>query len=150
MAQSPDIGAIGRTDQVRQHVHLAERIADDGTRRGRMGQSGPIRAGNVAAPHGIVPLRTDSVLGGGLGELIDCDAMAFVERLVQQLGCLVVTPGEANRGTVQVVVGALWRRNPELLQDLTQFGRGEAGSDDGAMQIGVEFPNLRATRRSGR
>ena len=79
--------------------------------RRRMGQRGPIRTRNLAAPHSVAPERTDAFLGSRFGKLVDREAMTFIERLVQQLGRLVVASGEADRGAVQFMVRAVRRRD---------------------------------------
>jgi hypothetical protein len=55
LAETADVGAIGCTDQMREHVHFAERIADHIARCGRMGKRGPVRTRNLAAAHGVAP-----------------------------------------------------------------------------------------------
>lgn len=119
-----------------------------GTGRRRMRQSGPVGPGYLAASDGATPERPDGLFGIRPGKLVDRDAMAVVERLVQQLSRLVVPSGEGHRGAVQFVIGVLRRREPKLLQELAQFSRGQARAQDGAMQVGVEFPDPGATRRS--
>ena len=44
---------------------------------------------------------------GRLAELVDGDAVAFIQRLVQQLRRLLVTTGEADRGAVKFVIRAV-------------------------------------------
>ena len=95
-------------------MHLAKRIANDGVCRRRMGERCPIGSRDLAAPNSVPPKRTDSLLATGLRELIDREAVALIERLVQQLGRLVMASGETDRGTVQVMVGAVRVREPEL------------------------------------
>jgi hypothetical protein len=127
-------------------MHLAERIADDGARRRRVGERGPIGTGNVAVPDCVTPQRVQACF---CGRLVDRQAMAFVERLVQQLRRLVVAAGEADRGAVQIMVRAVRRRGAQFLQNLPQFAGGQARADDRAVQVGVELPDLRAPRRRG-
>lgn len=129
-------------------MHLAKRVPDKDTSYRRMRESGPIGTGYLAASDGVAPQRTHAVFAACLGELVDRETMSFVKRLVQQLGSPVVPSGEAYRGTVQFVISVLRRRKPKLLQKLTQLSRGQARADDGAMQIGVEFPDFCATRWS--
>ncbi len=140
---------LAGADEVRQHVHFAECFADDGLRCVGVCQGGPIGAGDVAAPHGIAPCRTNCVLRVRLGELIDRQPMAFVECLVQQLGCLVMMAGDAHGDTVQFVVRAIRRCDTKLLQDLPDISGGQAGADDGAVQIGIEVPDLGTVCRTG-
>ena len=144
LPEPTDVGAIGGTHQVREHMHLAERIADDGARRRRVGERGPIGTGNVAVPDCVTPQRVQACF---CGRLVDRQAMAFVERLVQQLRRLVVAAGEADRGAVQIMVRAIRRCGAQFLQNLPQFAGGQACADDRAMQVGVELPDLRAPRR---
>ena len=150
LAQPPDVRAVGGADEVRQHVHVAERLAHQGRRGGRMRQRRPIGAWDIAAPHGIPPQGADAVGGVGLGELIDGKVVALVQRLVQQFARSIVAAGQGDGGAVQFVVGAVPRRQLQLLHNLPQIAGGQAGADDRAMQVGVEFPELGAARRPRR
>src|SRR5215472_18435933 len=98
-----------------------------------MGEGGPVGARYLAASDTIPPQRTHLVLGVHLGELVDDNAVALVQRLVQQLGSFVVAPGEADSGAVQIVVATVRRRQPDLLEDLAQLRRGKTRADDRAV-----------------
>src|ERR1700730_14965205 len=99
-------------------MHLAECIANYGTGRRRMRQRGPIGAGYLAASDGVTPERSDGLFATCLAKLVDRDAMALVERLVQQLGRLIMPSSQVHRGAVQFVIGVLRRRKPKLFQKL--------------------------------
>ena len=112
-----------------------------------MGQRGPIGAWNIAALDRIVPQSAYLALGVHACELIDREPVPFVERLVQQLRRPVVPAGKAHCGTMQLMVRAVGRHEAKLLQSMAQLVRGQAGSYDRAVQVGVEFPDPGATRR---
>jgi hypothetical protein len=57
LAQASDIRPICRSDEMREHVHLAEHVLDHGVGRRRMGEQSPIGAGNIAAPERFLPKR---------------------------------------------------------------------------------------------
>ena len=149
LVQPANVGTVGSADEVRQHVHLAERLADDGLRCARVREGGPISAGDIATPHGIAPCNTNFVLRVRFGELVDRQPMALIERLVQQLGRLVMMAGDAHCGAVQFVVRAIRRCDAKLFQDLPHIASGQAGTNDGAVQIGIEVPDLGTTCRTG-
>ncbi len=123
LAKPSNVGAIGRTDEVRKHMHLAECLANETVCRGGVRERGPISAGYLAASHRFAPLRPDSILAVRLGELVDRDTVAVVQRLVEQLGRLVVAAGETDGGAVQFVVGAAGRDKTQLSQNLPQLAR---------------------------
>ena len=146
LAEPADIRTVGRTDQVGQHVHVAEGFPNDRRRRGRMRQRRPVGARNLATPHRVAPEATHAVLGVSPGELADRQLVPVIQRLVQQLRGIVVACRQRHRGAVQIVIGAARRCQPELLQDLAQFSGRQAGADDRAMQVDVEFPDFRPSR----
>jgi hypothetical protein len=148
LAETADIRAVSRTDEVRQHVHVAERLAQDGRRRGRMGQRRPVGTGDFAASHRLAPQLAHTILGADLGELVDGELVPVVQRLVQQLGGVVVARRQGHRRAMQLVIGAVRWCQPQLLQDLAQFAGREARADDRTVQVGVELPDFRPSRGS--
>ena len=126
----------------------SKNFAHRGVGGGRVGQHGPVGAGDLAALHRHLPQRTNFVWAPGAGELVDRDAVAAVERLVQQLGALVVLAGEHHAARMQIVLaGGGGFRQTELDDDLPQLGIRQAGADDRAMQVAVEFPDLAPAAR---
>ena len=54
-AQPPDVGAVRRTDQMRQHVHFREDFAHQRVVGRRMGQRRPVGTRDLAALHRLLP-----------------------------------------------------------------------------------------------
>src|SRR5262245_19421302 len=55
LPQPANVGAIGGADEMRQHVHVAERLLHERIGRDRMAQHGPIGARDVAALDQLLP-----------------------------------------------------------------------------------------------
>jgi hypothetical protein len=107
------------------------------------GQSRPVGARNLAALYRFLPEGAHFTSTFGPSELIDRDAMTPVERLVQQLGALMMLAGEQHPAHVQIVlVGGCRFLEAEFYENLTQFGGRQARADDRAMQVGIELPYL--------
>ena len=104
LAQATDVGPVGRADEVREHVHLAEHVLDHGVGRGRMGEESPVGAWNIAAPQRLLPKGRDG--GGilGLRELIERQTVRSIESFLQ-MNCARLGPaGEQDPQHVQVVL----------------------------------------------
>src|SRR5262249_51973569 len=107
--QPLDVGTVRRTDEVRQHMHLAESLADCRVVGARMGEERPIGARYLAASDcGTPPLDELRLRRGGL-ELAEDELMALIERLVEELRRLVMSPGEPDAFLVQLMVGGVGR-----------------------------------------
>ncbi len=71
--------------------------------------------------------------------------MAAVERLLQQLGAFLGPRRQQDAQHVQVVVpGGLGARHLQPDQQAAKLGRGEASSNDRAMQARIEIPDAGA------
>ena len=150
LAQPADVGPIGRAHQVGKHVDFAEDVADQRVVGGRMGERRPIAARNVALLDGVTPQGAHLVDRLGLFEAADGEAMALVERLVQQLAPAIAQVGQQHALAVQIVVGGAVDGHPGLGQDLPQFAGRQAGADDRAVQMIGELPDLRPPRDARR
>uniref|UniRef100_UPI0035CAA3ED hypothetical protein n=1 Tax=uncultured Methylobacterium sp. TaxID=157278 RepID=UPI0035CAA3ED len=105
LAQAADVGAVRLTDEVREHVHLAEDVLHQRPVGRRMGDRRPVGAGDLAALQIIAPERTDLARGAGLREALDLALVAAVQRLLQQLAPAVPAPGHLDDLAVQAVLG---------------------------------------------
>lgn len=85
-------------------MHLAEDRADELLGRRRMGQRRPIGAGYLALLSRLAPQGAHLLLRLGLVELMDRQAVALIEGLVQQLGGAVVAAAETDAVAVQLVI----------------------------------------------
>ena len=88
------IGAIRRAHQVRQHVHVAKCRLHHLVAGVGMGQHRPVGARNVAAADGLFPKHADCRVVLGLGEPVERDLVAPVERLLQKLAALLRPVGQ--------------------------------------------------------
>jgi hypothetical protein len=130
LAQPADIGAIGGSDHVGEHVHVAERLTHDGVGRRRMAQHRPIGAGNVAALDGVFPQPAQRILFPRRSKLLDRRFVAAVERLLDQLAAAMPGRVFSHPPLVQIVVAAACRRRGrELDHQPAQFRALKAGAD---------------------
>ena len=141
--QALDVGAVGGPDEVRQHVNVAERLPYADRAHIGVGQHGPIRAGYVTSLPRLAPPFHHGGLALQPGKLLEDQLMPLVERLVQQFRARIVHPAQANGFGVQLVVGQV----PdvalrELAHGAAEFGGGQAGADDRAMDRAVQLPQF--------
>jgi len=69
--------------------------------------------------------------------------MTAVERLLQQLGTVMLLAGKQHAARMKIMFGrGLGLLEPELAESVPQFGIGQTSADDRAMQVAVEFPYL--------
>ena len=99
LCQAGDVEAACAADQMREHMHLAKDVADQGWRASRMAHQRPIGARNVAAVEAIAPDRAQFLLVRMAGNALDARLMALVERLVEELGRLVPLAGKTHAAT---------------------------------------------------
>jgi hypothetical protein len=104
LPQAPDVRPVGGADEMRQHVHVLERLLDDRLGRGGVTQQRPVCTRDVAAAHRLVPELPQRLLVLGLGILLDRDGVAAVERPLQHLRTGVAATGQHDADHVQLVV----------------------------------------------
>jgi hypothetical protein len=129
-------------------MHLAERFSDVGLGRGRMGERGPVGAGYFATPYRLAPKGPELLFGLRPGELIDRQAVTFIQRLVEQLGWLIVVSGKTDCSSVEIMVRAFGSHDADFLQNAPQVRRGKTRPDNRTVQVGVEFPEPGAALRT--
>ena len=148
LPQAPDVRPVGGADEMRQHVHILERLLDDRLGGGGVAQEGPICARDIAAAHRHIPEPAQRVLILGLGILLDRQRVPPVERPLQHLRTGVAAAGQHDADHVQlVVVGGLYSVHARARQRVTQLGVRQAGPDDRAVQRVGQLPDLAASRR---
>ena len=148
LTEPPDVGPIGRAHQVGKHVDFAEDLADQRVVGDSMGERRPIAARNIALLDGLTPQGAYLVDRLGPLEAADDEAMALVERLVQQFAPSIAQIGQQHALAVQVMVGRAVGGHAGLGQDLAQLAGRQAGADDRAVEMVGEFPDLRSTRNA--
>ena len=141
LAEAADIGPVGGTDEMGEHMHFAEDASDQGVAGKGMGQHGPIARRNIAALARFHPQRCQLRFGLGFLELADDQRMAKVERLVQHLCGMVMARREADGLAMQIVIAHPLHDEAALSQRAAQLAGREAGADDGAMQIARQLPD---------
>ena len=149
LAQPMQVGAIGGADEMREHVHVAERLPYHLVGRQRMREQRPIGPGNIAAAHRVFPQRANR--GGvlGLRKAVERDAMAPVERLLQQFCALLGTGRHQHAERVHVVVaGHIRARNLQPDKEPAKLAGRHACADDRAMQGGVHVPDAASPFRA--
>ncbi len=80
LPQPADVRPIGGADEMRQHVHVLERLLHDRLGGDRMTQERPICTRDVAAPHRLVPQPAQRILVLGFAILLDRQRVPAVER----------------------------------------------------------------------
>ena len=129
---------VGRSHQVRQHVHLAKGHLPQRKAGALVREQGPVGARDLALLPGLLPrgLQCSLVLGGG--KALDHGGMALVQRLVDGLGQVAVLMRQAHGLVMQFQIGlALDIHVPA--QQLAQLGRAQAGSYHRAVQMRVQL-----------
>ena len=150
LPQAPNIRPIGGADEVRQHVHILERLLHDRLGGSRVAQQRPICTRDVAAAHRRVPELPQRVFIPGLGILLDRYGVAAIERPLQQLRPGVTAPGQHDADDVKlVVVGSLYSVHAQARERVTQLRVRQARPDDRAMQRLRKLPDPAAPRGLG-
>ena len=108
---------------MRDHVDLAEDIANDVLVSGRMCQRGPVGAWDFPPLGRFSPERTNFAGRFCFGELVDRGLVPFVERFVQQLGGRIPLCGQQHALPVQLMIAHPVGRKAGLYEDLLQFTR---------------------------
>ncbi len=148
LPQAPNVRPVGGADEMRQHVHILERLLDDRLGRGGVTQQRPVCTRDVAAAHRLVPELPQRLPILGLGILLDREGVAAVERPLQHLRTGVAATGQHDADHVQlVVVGSLYSAHAQARQRVTELGVRQACPDDRAVQRVRKLPDLAASRR---
>ena len=147
--ETADVGAIGRTHEMRQHVNVAENLSRQRLAGQRMRQRGPVGAGNVPLRPSLVPQAANVVRGGRLVELPHDGGVAGFQRLVQDPGGGAMPGGERDTPLMDLVIGiTILRLAGRLGDDPAQLGRTKTRADDRAMDGFRQIPQF-ASRRGG-
>ena len=145
--QPTDIRPVRSANQMRQHMHVAERPTNPAQPHIRMRQHSPIRTRDIARLAMLRPAMNGRRLALKLGKSLDDDLVALIERLVQQFRCRRVAVTEPDRLRVQVVIahaGDILADRPA--HDPAQLARREAGADDRAVNRLAQIPQFGALR----
>lgn len=143
-AQAPDVRTVGRTDEVRQHVHVAVRAPHQIVGRAGVGHECPVSAGNVARAHGILPATADLGCGRAFAEAADRNAMAAIQRLVDLLREALAAFDRGHGEPMKLVIVESACSTPiRGSKKRAQLRGREAGAHDRAMQRRRELPDVR-------
>ena len=103
---------------------------------------GPPSAGNRAPLQGFAPERPHLRRGGRLLEAPDLRPVAAVEGLLQELATTILAAGNVDDLPMEMVLAHPARvRDPELGEQGTGLGRGQAGAHDRAVQGLGQLPD---------
>jgi hypothetical protein len=144
--ETPNVGTIGRSHKVGEHVHVAEHAYDDVFLCERMRKYGPIGAGDIALLEGLIPKVKESGRFSCFGVPDNVAPVSTVERFLKKLCTAGALAGYHDRHTMKIMVGCFLRSgDSELSQNTPQLNSGEAGPDYRAVQLGSKAPNAPST-----
>jgi hypothetical protein len=121
--QTPNVGTIGRSHEVGEHVHVAEYAFDDVFGCERVRQHSPICARDISLLEGLIPEAKESSRFSCFEVPDNVAPVSTIKRFLEKLCTACALAGDHDRHAMEIMVGGfLDSDDPELSQDITQLG----------------------------